>query len=311
MNNKMDIFNRDGLEKIDEKIRRRMEKPTLVDTLEEQKNRARDADDMTWGAEIQEYWYIYFFIAISAIFTGTLGFYMGTAPTRGPLGVTFHTDLFHLFLALVYILAFVGNTEVAFVLAKRKFFTREESNGTQKFTMVAAMCVALIGIIGTGIAGGLVVASTLEFLSDFVEVPHAAQKWVIGVIPVMLAIYSSLFTIYHLSSRKAKMDRMTREQLDRMSLDQIVRRRAITLVAEDSLQEAELAYFQEMVANGRLGAGEALAAIRAGKTLGQLERESGKDIDGFGGVGKTRVNASRKPAYASEAEDFTKPSDRS
>jgi len=282
MNNQM--FDNSKSDSLDKEIQKHMERPTLVSKLKSQKKRKK-AGQMTWQHELEEYWYVYLFLGVSALFTGTLGFYMGLAPYPTSTGLYFQTDAVHIFLAIVYTIAFVTNTEGAFALAKRRYFTREENNGTQKWTMLVMMGVAGISIVGTGIAGGMVIASNISFLTDFIEIPDAAQKWVVVIIPVLLGIYTFLVSAYHLSSDSAASERITREQIRERDLDYQVRRRSIEQIAEQRLQEAELTLFMKAVQDGMISSAQATAAMRAGKTLGMLERELGRDLDGNKHIG--------------------------
>lgn len=304
------LFDNSNLDNLDREIAQHMARPTLVSKLKGQ-NKRKKATSMSWQAELEEYWYVYLFLFVSALFTGTLGFYMGLAPYKTPEGLYFQTDAVHFFLAFVYMVAFITVTEGAFALGKRRYFTREEKNGVQQWTMLIMMAVAGISIVGTGITGGMVIASNISFLTDYIEVPHAAQKWVIITIPVLLAAYTFLVTAYHLSSEAAASERITREQIREKELDHRTRQRSLEQIAEERLQETELQLYAEMVEKGRVSAAQAMAAIRAGKTLGQLERELNKDIDDNGEIGTTRSHRGngrvREPAFNSE-EDFINPS---
>jgi hypothetical protein len=309
MNNRNPMFDSSKTEGLDKEIKQHMARPTLVGQLKEQ-NKRKKASEMTWRAELEEYWYVYLFLGVSALFTGTLGAYMGMAPYKTPTGLFFQTDTLHIFLALVYTLAFITNTEGAFALAKRRYFTREEKNDVQKWTMLVMMMIAGISIIGTGIAGGMVIASNISFLTEFIEVPPSAQKWVVIAIPVLLAIYTFLVTAYHLSSDAAASERITREQIRERDLDHRTRQRAIEQIAQERLQETELQLYLDMVAQGRISSAQAKAAIQAGKTLGQLEKELGRDIDGNKHVGSTNPHGNnREPVkiFNQDGPDFPNP----
>jgi len=302
------MFDNTRLDSLDKDIAEHMTRPTLVTKLKGQKKRKKAAE-MSWSAELQEYWYIYLILAVSSIFTGMLGFILGTAPEPHPDGIYFHTDGLHIIIAFVYMLTFITITEGAFALAKRRYFVREERNEVQKWTMLTAMFVAGISIVGTGIAGGSVISSVLGFLTEFQQIPANAQKWIVFIIPVLLAFYAFLFTAYHLSSDAAASERITREQIRERDLDHRTRQRAIEQIAQERLQETELQLFMKMVEEGRISAATAQAAIRAGKTLGQLEREQKRDIDGDGKIGHASPNGHRPPVrvMGADEQDFTNP----
>jgi len=299
-------FDTTDLDELDREIQDHMARPTLVKKLKGQ-NKRKKATEMSWEAELQEYWYVYLFLAVSALFTGTLGFYMGLAPYPTESGLYFQTDPMHLFLAFAYLTAFVTVTEGAFALAKRRFFTREEKNSTQQWTMLFMMGIAGLSIVFTGIAGGMVIASNISFMTAFVHIPEAAQRWVVIVIPVLLAAYTFLVTAYHLSSDAAASERITREQMRELELDHRTRQRAVEQIAQEQLQAAELKLYKQMVEEGRVSAATAQAAIRAGKTLSQLEGQLGRDIDGDGHIGAPRQRSNGRMRAAAMAQTVRTP----
>lgn len=312
-----DFFDKSGIETLDKQIQEHMQRPTLVKKLKKDRKRKIEGQ-LDWAAELSKYWYVYIFLIVSALFTGTLGGYMGLAPYPTPTGLYFQTDLPHIFLAIVYVTAFITVTEVAFALSKRLFFTREENNNTQKFSMLAMLVVSGLSIFGTGLAGGMVIASNIDFMSEFAVIPTGAQKWVVAAIPALITTYTVLVTIYHLSSESAASERITREQIREQELDTLTRRRAIDAIASERLSYAEMQRYMVLVEEGKISAADANAAMRAGRLLGQEEIRQGRDIDGFGGVGQVRP----MPQYAAETRvhpgangqrpqpetDFTKPS---
>lgn len=290
-----DIFNTNEVDDLDKEISRVLSQPSLVSKMKKKKKK-KDKDSMSFGEEAKQYWFMYALLAVSALFTGTLGIYMGLSPTLTATGLYFHTDIMHLFLAGVYMLAFISTTEGAFVLGKRLLFTREENNEVQKNTMLALMGTAGISILGTGIAGGLVIASNISFLTEFSEVPEAAQKWIIVVLPTLFTLYTFLITAYHLSSSEAASERMVMQKAKELELDFRTRRRSLEQIGEQHLQQAEMRLYIKMVTAGKITAAQAKAAMRAGLTLGQLETKTGKDIDGANGIGN------QSPVYASDTE---------
>lgn len=288
-------------EELDKLIKDRMGQGSLVGAMEtEQRKKEGDAESrlLAWSDDFSKYPYLYVILGVSALFTMTLGMMMGLAPKLDTeAGVVFyHTDAMHIFLALVYMVAFVTVTEGAFGIAKWLFHTRENGNRTQKNTTVIMMLLAGISIVGTGIAGGMVVASNIAFLSAFIEIPEGAQKWVIIVIPILLAIYAFLLTGYALSSSAAKTERMLWQQKRTSELDHQTRRRSIEQIAEEKIQVAELNRYLQLVEDGKISAAEARAAIRAGRTLGQEETRQGKDIDGDGKIGQGRQQEAPRQA---------------
>ena len=288
--NVFDVSQREALDKM---IKERMGQGSLVADMEreeDKKLKVNESSLLSWSDDFHKYPYLYIILCVSALFTMTLGLFMGIAPkldlAQGV--IVFQTDPMHIFLALVYMVAFVTVTEGAFVIAKLLYHTRENGNRTQTRTMLAMMLIAGFSIVGTGISGGMVVASNIAFLSAFIEIPESAQRWVIIIIPILLAIYAFLLTAYALSSAAAKSERMLWSSKRTSELDHQTRSRAIQQIADEQLQAAELSRFLELVQSGKISAAEAKAAIRAGRTLGQEEKRQGRDIDGDGRVGQSQ-----------------------
>lgn len=300
-NKQTGFYDNSNIEKIDREIKNHLARPTLVSDLKKQNEDKKEAQGgLSWGAEWKKYWYVYIFLAISALFTGTLGVYMGLAPhlvtePNGAQSLVWNTDFGHVFLAIVYLVAFVGVTEGAFAIAKWKFYTREERNGTQWGTMITAMIIAGLSILLTGIAGGMVVASNIAFLSEFVNIPPMAQKWVVVAIPVLIVIYTGLFSAYALSSDQAASERLTNEMERERRLDNKTRMNAIRQIAAERLQAAEIESFQRLVMQGLISSADALAAIEAGRSLKQEELFLGRDLDGDGKIGTPQPQQQTQP----------------
>jgi len=297
---------------LDQQLNDYMGRKTLVGSMREKSNQKPELDDMTFRAEIKKYWFLYALLAVSSLFTGTLGIYMGLSPQKTVEGLYFYTDLPHLFLAIVYCIAFITVTEFAFPLAKWLYFTREEKNMTQQASMIFMMVVAGFSIFGTGIAGGMVIASNISFLTDFIEVPHQAQVWVIMAIPSLMVLYAVCISVYILSSSEAAAKRMVREKQRENDLDHATREKLIEQWGREQVQREQIKVYIGLVQAGKLTAGEAQAAITAGLTLGQTEKKLGRNLDNDPRIGNGEVEPRgngrrmRVPAYGSE-EDFIKP----
>ncbi len=264
------------------RIKERLSRPTLTESLSKQ-NEKQAEQKSPWLAEFKADRAVYILMIISAVFTGTLGFFLGLAPYSGTVngqpGVLFHDDALHIILAVIYASAFVAVTEGAFVVAKHKHYHREEGNTTQQGTMVAMMVIAGVSIVLTGWAGGSVAASVLGFLTDFKEIPHSAQKYIVGVIPVLLAIYTFLLTSYRNSSEQAKSARTAEQLRAKQENDHKLMMDMVELEGEEMMLLAEIEAYRDAVNRGVLTAAQALAARRAGKTLRQLEAELQRDLN--------------------------------
>jgi hypothetical protein len=275
---------------LQERIKARIARPSVADSLQE-KSKEQAEKKTPLFAEFKTDKATYVFMAVSAVFTAILGFILGLAPslvtdpTTGVQYIHFNTDFLHWTIAIVYAVAFVAVTEVAFLVAKNKFHTREEGNPTQTGTMLGMMLFAIVSIIGTGYAGGVIGASVLGFLTEFREIPASAQGWVVKVIPVLLALYAGLLTAYKLSSDEEKEKRLT-EQLERKQLrEHKLNRKLAELEVMDMLATAEDIAWVQAVERGALTSGDVAGARKAGKSLKQLEREKGEDLDGDGKIG--------------------------
>lgn len=289
-----DMFDSKDLNELDKQISDRISRPSLVGKMKAKNKAVQSTRLLDWSNELRHYWYVYVFLCVSAIFTMTLGFYMGIAPKFDPatMTITYQTDALHLFLALVYMVSFVAVTEVAFIIGKWLFFTREEANTVQQLSTLFMMVIAGVSILGTGIAGGMVIASQISFLTSFVAIPDSAQRWVVVAIPVLITTYTVLVTVYSLASDSAASERLSREQKRSSDLDNETRTRAIEQIVAEKLQVAELNRYMELIGEGLISAADAKAAIRAGRSVGQEEIRQGRDIDGRHGVGNGERPAS-------------------
>lgn len=275
-------------DKLQARIKERMSRPSVTDALHE-KNKEQAEKKSPWFGELRSDRATYVIMAISAVFTGLLGLILGLAPERqvaadGSTSIFFHTDFIHWTVAVIYAVAFITVTEAAILVAKNKYHTREEGNPVQAATMLVMIILAGISIVGTGYAGGVIGASVLGFLTDFQEIPHSAQGWVVKVIPVLLAIYAGLLIAYKLSSEEEKSNRLTEQLKRQQQREHKLQRDLAQLEVEEMMMLAEDKAYIEAVERGVLSAGEASAARRAGITLRQLEREKGEDLNGDGKI---------------------------
>ena len=291
------------------RIKERLARPTIAQGVQEQNERQTERRS-AFLSEFKADQATYIIMGISAVFTAVLGLILGLAPEHqiaadGSTSIFFHTDLIHWIIALIYSVAFVAVTEGAFLVAKNRFHTREEGNNAQAITMGFMLFLAGVSIIGTGWAGGTIGASVLGFLTEFRTVPPSAQKWVVGVVPVLLALYAILLTIYRLSSQEEKSKRITGQMKRSQQLDHRLQMDMAELEGDEMLMLAEMQAYLKAVESGALSAGEAMAAKRAGKTLRQLETEKGRDFDGDGVVGDVPNTRSSTPVSRPEAPHAT------
>jgi hypothetical protein len=302
---KNSFYDDKDLREIDEQISEVIGQPTLVDQMEKQNERVKSTRN-GFANELKRYWYIYIPLAVSTVFTAMLGLYMGLAPylklnEDGSKTIIFNTDWGHIFTAATYVIAFVYVTEIGFGIFHHLFHQREENNDAQHWTMLIGMGISVIGIIGTGVSGGMVVSSVLGFLTEFAEVPASAQKWVVTVIPAMVGLHAVLFATYKLSSRKSKAERIARENEDKLELDNQVRMRGIQAIGKRRIQAAAIKMYEELVMRGLLSQAEADWAFNSGLSLAELEKKLNRDLTGEGGIGNVS-GLSAQPTHRRDVE---------
>lgn len=274
-----------------------MNRPKIVDDIKAV-NKEKMSMKMQWSGEIRRHWFIYLFLAVSSIFTITLGLFMGlspelqTDPTTGITNIYWHTDTGHVLLAIIYAVTFWIVTEVAFAVCKLLYSQREEGNPSQAISMIVGMVVGLIGIIGTGIAGGFIIASNIAFLSDFREIPHNAQLWVVVIIPTMIAIYAALFVIYTQSSEHEAAERAMRDQERTMRLNTRTAMNQAMLVAQDQLNTEKIASLFDWVDAGKISLGDVESVLSGKRTIEQLEKDRNLDLNRDGFIGDVGENKS-------------------
>jgi hypothetical protein len=270
------------------RVKARINRRTLTSNLRDERSKQIERKS-AWAADFKDDPWTYVFMGISAVFTTILGIMLGLAPYQGTVngvpGIVFHDDFIHVFVAIVYAAAFVAVTELAFIVSKSKFHDREDGNPKQTGSMLFMLILAGLAVIGTGIAGFSIGASVLGFLSDFKAIPHSAQKYVVWSIPVLIAVYGYCLTIYKLSSEKDQNRRMLKQMRNEADLEHELQMAIADDEAREMMRLAEISAYLAAVERGALTYGEAQAAMKAGKSLGQLEVEKGKDLDGNDQIG--------------------------
>jgi hypothetical protein len=127
----------------------------------------------------------------------------------------------------------------------------------------------------------------------------------------LIALYGGLLTAYKLASDEERDNRLT-EQLERKQRrEHALNRKLAELEVEEMMALAEDKAWIEAVERGALTAGEASAAKKAGKTLKQLERERGEDLNGDGKVEgrQAAAPASKTPQHRLEQYRYLRPPD--
>jgi hypothetical protein len=252
-----------------------MGRETFTDKMIKSRKRRKNYGPNTFAHELREYWFLYAFLAVSGLFTLMLGIFMGMSPKVLADGsIFFHVDGPHILMAALYGLSFLTVTEFAFALGKRLFYLRESGNIWQAGTMLVMMGIAGISVFGTGIAGGVIVASTIDFMSEFVTVPAWAQYWVVRIIPGLIVLYSVLLTVYALSSSRAESERIIRDRQHAHDLDMEMRRKTLEQFAQEKVESAALKIYMRKIEDGTISVAEALAAARSGNVLDNIAAET-------------------------------------
>lgn len=305
-----DFLDKSELNDLDERILNNAGSSDLVDRMQERKQEEA-AKRWDWIGDLQRHKFSYALLALSFLFTEMLAIYLGLAPEKradpnGNSYIFFHTDFVHLATMLVYMLVFPSVTEVAFAVARNKFNERETGNIAQSVSMFVAMAFSVIAIVGTGVAGGWVVLSTLGFLSKFVTIPDSVQTWIVWIIPLSIAFYSILYTVYELSSKHERAKRFVKEQERTELLNHQLRQQEIVLAGRRKMQAASIRLYERMVLDGLLSQSEADEAIRSGISLAELEKKLRRDLTGEGKIGDTS-GLSRPPRAQLPAPDEPTP----
>jgi hypothetical protein len=263
-----------NIEKINEEIRKRIGRPRLADQVQKSVKEAelQNENPFSIKAEAREHPILFALLAFSAIFSASLGIYIALSPRLqvidGATVVTYQTDLGHILQAILLMVVFVGITEFAFVAGNHYFHKREPGNNAQAISSFAVMAVAIVAIIGTGWAGGSVLASVTSFMTGFVEVPASAQKWIVYGIPLLIAFYTVSIAVYKNASKVLQNRRFLENERVLNEIDRRLRRDTATLAAEEMLEAAEIARYMELVRSGVMSAAEANARVLADTTLG-------------------------------------------
>lgn len=266
----------------------------LIERVQTEKNRENEART-PWMQELRAHWFSYALLGLSFLLTEMLAIYLGLAPSlgldeKGRQVIQFHTDFGHLATAAVYMLVFPIVTEIAFAVSRHKFSKRETTNFNQAWTMAVACFASLVSIIGTGVAGGYVVLSTLGQSGGgigFVEVPQSAKNWLVWVIPSLIALFALLHAVYDSSSKREKNKKIMEEKDLTDELNDQLRMRSIERAGKRAIRAAAIQAYMKSVRLGLLSQQEADLALSQGKSLAQLEKDLNRDLTGEGLIGNT------------------------
>lgn len=292
MSNKLhdDFMELGNMQDLDNRILADAGEDSLIDRVREKKEKGISLK-APWMNDVREHWFSYALLALSFLLTEMLAIYLGLAPRMetaldGSKSIYWNTDFGHLATAFVYMLVFPIVTEVSFDQARKKFNKRETGNFAQAASMATAIVVSLISIVGTGVAGGYVVLSTLGALG-FMEIPRSVQTWLVWVIPTLLAIFSLLHMVYNAASKEEKSRKLVDEEARNDELEDQLRMKKIERAGRRAIRAAAIQAYERAVSMGLLSQTEANSALAQGKSLAQLEMELNRDLTGEGKIGDT------------------------
>jgi hypothetical protein len=246
------------LEEMKAGIKARLSRPSFVKELD---NETKSKAEKTQGwilQEIKDDPGSFALLVFSSIFTAMLGLYLGLAPHLAPnpndpqkMDIVFNSDFGHVATAIIYMCSFVMVTEVAVFYSRHKFHTREENNIHQLWSMWVAMIVGVLAVIVTGGAGGSVVASTVGFLDEFVQVPPSLQKYLVWIVPALFGLYFCLHSVYKLSSNKARSQRVAQMIKEDQELEHKIIMDALELEGEEEFLLEEVEAYRDLVKRGK------------------------------------------------------------
>jgi hypothetical protein len=264
----------------------------LVEKMDKQQEKAVE-ERTPWLQDFKEHWYWYLILALSFLLTETTAIYLGLAPYLAPdpsnpgqQAVFWNTDFGHMATMLVYMLLFPAVTELAFDRAWKKYSKREPGNLAQAGTMIAAIVVSALAILGTGVSGTYVVFATLGSVG-LIEIPHSVQLWLIWVVPSLLALFGILHGVYKAKSKMEKLNRLVEYRLERARLSEQLRNKITEQKVQRAISNSARRSYIQAVALGLLSKKEAEEGMAAGKSLVQLEKELNRDLTGEGKIGDT------------------------
>ena len=146
----------------------------------------------------------------SALFTTLAGLFLGVAPHRAEGGITFFggdtiTDaIIGISFGIVYAIMFPVLGEWGVYYWHKKASLRDVGNKAQAVIAYTMLALTAIFMTVTAIFASTILASLLGAFKVYAEIPEAAQKWTVTIIPVGLALHAFANIFYDHKSRAAE-----------------------------------------------------------------------------------------------------------
>jgi len=148
----------------------------------------------------------------SAFFTFLAGLFLGIAPHRAGDIITFFggsnstiAAVVGIFFGIVYAIAFPVLGEWGVYYWHKKASLCDEGNKTQQATAYTMLVLTAVFMVITAIFASTILASLLGAFKVYAEIPEAAQRWTVTIIPVGLALHAFANILYdHVSQAAAQ-----------------------------------------------------------------------------------------------------------
>lgn len=148
----------------------------------------------------------------SAFFSSLAGLFLGIAPHRVEDVITFFggansvtAAVVGISFGIVYAIAFPVLGEWGVYYWHKKSSLCDEGNKCQTWTAYIMLALTAIFMVVTAIFASTILASLLGAFKVYAEIPEAAQRWTVTIIPVGLALHAFANILYdHVSQAAAE-----------------------------------------------------------------------------------------------------------
>jgi hypothetical protein len=207
----------------------------------------------------------------SAFFTSLAGLFLGIAPHRAGDVITFFggsnstiAAVVGIFFGIVYAVAFPVLGEWGVYYWHKKASLCDEGNKWQAWTSYSMLGLTAIFMVITAIFASTILASLLGAFKVYAEIPEAAQRWTVTIIPVGLALHAFANILYDHISQAASERRELEHGLLTTELESEGRIREAKVRAKE---QATIAFAEEY---------ERISSIEAGKVGLQKAKDAWK-----------------------------------
>jgi hypothetical protein len=274
-------------------------KKTIRDRVEDKKAQQKKLKDLKFTdflIDMKHNPMIIIGLGGSAFFTFLAGLFLGVAPRRVGGEIQFFGGngtadaVIGILFGIVYAVMFPVLGEYGVFYWHKKASLRDDDNRWQAIISYSMLVLTAIFMIVTAVFASTILASLLSSFKVFAEIPEAAQRWTVTIIPVGLGLHAFANIWYDHKSKAAEERRELERGLQAVEIESEGRIREARVHAKEMAAIAHADEYERLSESGARQAGKQRA--HAHWNHDRVEFGASNEPEGFAGKEAPRTQDS-------------------